>query len=81
MSWLSVKSIYAGLFESEYVVELTTVDGDLQLFMAKHHVDTNKRAISISVLDQDERHALVEIPSQDGRITTKILNNLLNCVV
>jgi hypothetical protein len=72
MFWLTLKSISAGLFASEYTVELATTDGDLQVFVSKHQVDEGKKALKVQLLDRDERYALVQVPSQGGGSVAKV---------
>lgn len=72
MFWLTLKNISAGLFSSEYTVEFATTDGDLQIFVSKHQVDADKRVLKVHVLDQDDRYALVQVPSQGGGSVAKV---------
>jgi hypothetical protein len=72
MFWLTVKSISAGLFASEYTVELATTEGDLQVFVSKHQVDEGKKALRVLLLDQDDSYALVQVPSQGGGSVAKV---------
>jgi hypothetical protein len=72
MFWLRVKSITAGLFPSECTVELSTTDGDLQLFVSRQQIDEKTSALKVMVLDQDETYALIQVPSQGGGSVAKI---------
>lgn len=72
MFWLKINNITPGLFPSECAVELSTVDGVLQLFVPRQQVDEKRLVLKVMVLDEDDTHALVQVPSQGGGSVAKI---------
>jgi len=69
--WIEV-TIGEGLFPSERIVHLRTVDGVISLFVSTSQLDESRRALKVRVLDEDLRYALVQVSSQDGGTTAKV---------
>ena len=69
--WIEV-TIGAGLFPNERIVQLRTVDGVISLFVSANQLDEARKALKVRVLDEDERYALVQVPSQGGGTIAKV---------
>jgi hypothetical protein len=61
-----------GLFPAERTVQFGTVDGSISLFVSSSQVDEKRQTLRVQVLEQDERFALVQVPSQYGGIVVKV---------
>jgi hypothetical protein len=70
--WLIVKKISPGLFPSERAVEVETADGNMSFFVSAVKLDEAKNTLRVTVLDEDSRHVLVQLPSQGGGTVAKI---------
>jgi hypothetical protein len=69
--WIDV-TIADGLFPNERTVHLRTVDGVISLFVSANQLDEARKALKVRVLDEDDRYALVQLPSQGGGTTAKV---------
>ena len=70
--WLRV-TVKDGLFPSERTVLFRTSDGEeVSVFITVGQIDEQRQRISVTLLDEDENHALVQIPSQGGISTVRI---------
>jgi hypothetical protein len=69
--WIVV-TIGEGLFPNERTVQLPTVDGVVSLFVSVNQIDEARHALKVRVLDEDERYALVQVPSQGGGTVAKV---------
>lgn len=69
--WLPV-TISDGLFPSERTVCLRTAEGDLSLFVATSSLDEGGNTVRVQLLDQDDRFALVQVPSQGDTTVAKV---------
>jgi hypothetical protein len=65
-----------GLFPSERIAKFPTSEGDVSVFVGVHHLEGS--ALRVTLLDQDENHALVEIPSQCGLTVAKVSREAVN---
>jgi hypothetical protein len=71
-TWMPV-DITPGLFPSERTIRFKGADGEeISVFVSTTQVDEAKRALKITVLDQDSEYALVQIPSQSGTRVAKV---------
>jgi hypothetical protein len=75
--WLRAKSISAGLFPSERIVTLETLDGTDSLFVPIAKVDEDAKTVLVEVLEHDEQRALVRVPSQEGASCVRVDRNFL----
>lgn len=69
--WINVK-ITEGLFPSERTVCLATAEGDISVFVSSSQLDEAENALKVLLLDEDEKYALVQIPSQGGTTVVKV---------
>ena len=74
--WITV-TIGAGLFPTERTVKFNTSEGEVSVFVSSSHVDEARTAMKVNVLDEDETHALVQVPSQGGLTVAKVPRNVL----
>jgi hypothetical protein len=62
----------AGLFPVERTVSFDTLDGIASAFVLAARVDESKKTMQVNVIDQDEKIALIQFPSQDGVIVATV---------
>jgi hypothetical protein len=67
-----------GMFPSERVARFPTSEGDVSVFVDVHHLEGS--ALWVTLLDQDQDHALIEIPSQCGLTVAKVSREAVNSV-
>jgi len=67
-------TVSEGMFPSEKVVRFETEAGEVSFFVVASAFDevSGQARILGTLLEEDERHALVEIPTQGGSIVVKI---------
>jgi hypothetical protein len=71
-AWMPVE-IRRGLFPGERMVQFRAVDGEeIALFVSSRHVDESLHALKVTVLDENERFTLIDIPSQSGLTVAKV---------
>lgn len=70
-----------GIFPSERVIEFEDADGTLNaVLVSAGQVDEIRKTVLVAVLDENEEHALVQVPASgagDQVITSRIDKNLL----
>ena len=64
--------ITEGLFPSERAVELDTTEGKIQVFVSGSQINEKLRALRVSLLDEDDRFVLVNLPSLGGGKVAKM---------
>jgi len=69
--WVLVK-ISDGLFPSERAVCLKTTEGDLSLFVSSSALDEGRKTMRVQLLQNDERFALIQVPSQGDTTFAKV---------
>lgn len=69
--WIRVQ-ITEGLFPSERAVELDTAEGKIQVFVSGSQLDEGRKALKVSLLDEDDRYVLVNLPSLGGGKVAKM---------
>jgi hypothetical protein len=77
MNKLTSVIISAGLFPNERTVSFNTTDGKTSVFVSSNQVDEVKKALNVVLLDQDDKYALVQIPSQSGGTIAKVQRSLV----
>ncbi len=70
--WVSVQ-ITPGLFPSERAIRLPTTEGEVSLFVSLSQLNEVEGLLRVLLLDEDEHHALVQLPSQGGSRVAKVL--------
>jgi len=70
--WISVKNVARGLFPSERTVSLATEEGEISVFVSSNCIDEATNALKVELLDQDDKFALVQVPSQGGGTVAKV---------
>lgn len=76
--WLRVR-VEGGLFPSERTVFFKTSDGEeVSAFVTAGQIDEKQQLLSITILDEDEKNALIQVPSQGGMSTAKISRNQIS---
>ena len=75
--WLKVR-VAQGLFPSERTVFFETSEGEeVSAFVVAGQIDEPRQLMTVTVLDEDEKNALVQVPSQGGMSTVKISKELV----
>jgi hypothetical protein len=70
--WLRV-IIKDGLFPSERTVYFKTSEGEeVSAFVVAAQIDEAHQRMTVTLLDEDEKYALIQVPSQGGTSTAKI---------
>ncbi len=70
--WLKVR-VEEGLFPSERTVFFKTSEGEeVSAFVTAGQIDEGRKLLSVTLLDEDERNALIQVPSQGGMSTARI---------
>lgn len=67
---LMAVKISDGLFPSERTVQFNTEEGDVSVFVSSNQLDGGR--LKVTLLDQDNSHALVQVPSQGGTTVAKV---------
>lgn len=76
-TWLKVR-VTEGLFPSERTVFFRTSEGEeVSAFVVAGQIDEPRQLMNVTLLDEDEKHALVQVPSQGGLSTVKISKELV----
>jgi hypothetical protein len=71
--------VQGGLFPSERTVFFKTADGEeVSAFVTAGQIDEARQLMNITVLDEDERYALIQVPSQGGMSTVKISKDIMS---
>ena len=71
--WMSVQ-IRPGLFPSERTVQFQTAEGEeIAVFVSSRQVDEDKHALKVTILDESQEFALIQVPSQSGTTVAKVL--------
>lgn len=69
--WIAVE-ITPGLFPSERAVRLPTAEGEVSVFVSLNQLNEGEGLLKVLLLDEDEHHALVQLPSQSGSRVAKV---------
>ena len=70
--WLRVR-VAEGLFPSERTVFFTTSEGEeVSAFVVVGQTDETRQLMTVTLLDEDEKNALVQVPSQGGMSTARV---------
>lgn len=72
MNQLTCTEISDGLFPNERMVRIKTTEGDTSIFVSSNEIDEKENALNVVVLEKNETHALVQIPSQGGNTIAKV---------
>lgn len=70
--WIAVQ-VSEGLFPTERTVQFETVEGLISLFVESAQLDECAKRLKVLVLDQDEKHSLVQVPSPSGTAIARVL--------
>ena len=71
-AWMSVE-IRPGLFPSERTVQFRAADGqEVAVFVSSRQIDENRRALKVTLLDENQDFALIQVPSQSGSTVAKV---------
>lgn len=69
---LKVK-VEKGLFPSERTVFFNTSEGEeVSAFVVAAQIDESRELMTVTLLDEDEKNALIQVPSQGGMSTATI---------
>jgi len=74
--WIAVQ-VSEGLFPTERTVQFETVEGPISLFVQSGQLDEGTKRMKVLLLDQDEKYALVQVPSPSGTAVAKVLKSNL----
>jgi hypothetical protein len=74
--WIAVQ-VSAGLFPTERTVQFETVEGPVSLFVQSGQLDEQAKRLKVMILDQDDKYALVQVPSPSGTAVAKVLRTNL----
>lgn len=77
MNKLICVKISAGLFPNENIARFNTIDGELSVFVSLNQVDEGAKTLNVVLLDEDNKHALLQIPTQSGDVITKVQRNMV----
>ena len=78
--WIPV-TIMKGLFPSERTVGFRTTEGDTSVFISSSFLDEARQRLKVVLLDEDDLHALVQVPSQSGTLVAKVDRSVLSSVL
>jgi len=71
-AWMPVE-IRPGLFPSERAVQFRAADGqEIAVFVSSRQVDESQHTLKVTLLDQNNDFALIQIPSQSGSTVAKV---------
>ena len=66
-------SIKPGLFPSERTVEFRDANGEeIAIFVSKTQVDEGENTVRIAILEQNQEHALVQVPAHGGTTFARV---------
>jgi hypothetical protein len=70
--WMSA-TIKPGLFPTERTVKFQDADGDeIALFVSTASVNEGDNTVLVTILEQNQEHALVQVPAHGGSTVAKV---------
>ena len=67
-------TIKPGLFPSERTIQFKNADGEeISIFVSTGQVDEGDNTVRVAILEQNQQHALVQVPAHGGTTVAKVL--------